>query len=144
MKLADYLEYPIGFKKDDDGITIQIVGLDGAITEAKEGSEIQSAAISLFVDFAEFLLRDGVQVPEAERPKKGQPVVRLPAVVAIKVMLRNAMLQKDVSQYALAKMLGTTPQSVNQSLTLSRKATSLDTLMRALEAIGCRVSFAIE
>ena len=68
--------------------------------------------------------------------KEADLVVDIPPILALKIILRNAMVKAKVKPSALAKKLGVSPQSLNQTLSMSRKSTKFDVLFQAFEALG--------
>lgn len=74
-------------------------------------------------------------------PEKGQRTLKVPFVVAMKVMLWSAMNERGITRAELARRLGVIPQSVVQLFSLSRKTANMDTLVQAFEAIGMTVEF---
>lgn len=78
-------------------------------------------------------------VPEPSVPAPGQRVVEVPPLVALKIVLHNAMLAQGVSQVRLASVLRTDPKSVRRLLDLDHKS-RLEHLEAALAALGYSVS----
>lgn len=64
--------------------------------------------------------------------------VTLPALVALKIELHNAMLAEDVRKAELGRRLGLHPAQVDRLLSLGH-ASRLDQLELALQAVGRRV-----
>jgi antitoxin HicB len=145
MKLSDYRVYPVtAIDGDGNGIyTISIDGIPGATTEARE-NKIDEWALAAFVDISEARLQRHQIVPAAPRPKEGQRTLTVPVVTAMKVMLWSAMNERGITRAELARRLGVIPQSVVQLFSLSRKNSSVETLVRAFEAIGMTVEFTAE
>ena len=129
---------------DDGAWTIEVDGVDGVISEAKTEDAIQEWALDAFIGCAEVQLQRRMVIKPAPLPKSGQRVLIVPVVTALKVMLRSAMNERGISRSELARRMGTTSQSVVQSLALSKKATSIETLFKAFEATGMTVEVTAE
>ena len=63
-------------------------------------------------------------------------MIDLPFVMTMKLVIRNLMLEKGVSQKALASKVGCSAQLVSQSLDLARTRTSVDALLKYLDVLG--------
>lgn len=74
-------------------------------------------------------------VPAPSKPKRGQPVVTLPASLCAKILLLNEMLRQKVPPAELARRIGTTRQEVNR-LTDLRHTSKIDRIDAALLALG--------
>ena len=68
-------------------------------------------ALSAYVD-------DGRPIPSPSRAKRGQPVVCLPPLAALKLAIHDAMTQQKVTQTALAERLGIDARQVRRILDL--------------------------
>lgn len=145
MKLSDYRVYPLTLTDSEgDGVfTIRVEGIRGAITEATS-DQVDEMALAAIIDIAEDHLQRRMVIAPAPAPKEGQRVLSIPAITALKIMLRSAMNERGITRSELARRMGTSSQSIVQSLTLSRKGTSLDTLFKAFEAIGMNVELTAE
>lgn len=144
MKISDYRKFPYTVTPSEGAWTIELSGVDGAITEAKTEETIEEWALAVFVDMVEYYLQRRMVIHPAPEPKDGQRILVIPVVTALKVMLRSAMNERGISRSELARRMGTTSQSVVQSLALSKKATSIETLFKAFEAIGMTVEVIAE
>lgn len=92
----------------------------------------QDALVTAF-DFY-FEDRRPVPMPSAD----GEEFIDVPASVAAKVLLLNAMIATGTTPAELARRLGTRPQEVNRIVTLNH-ATKIDTIEAALKALGKRL-----
>jgi antitoxin HicB len=83
----------------------------------------------------EFYFDDRRVVPGPSKPKRGQPLVELPASVPAKALLLSEMLRQKVRPAELARRIGTTPQEVNR-LTNIRHTSKIDGIAGAMKALG--------
>lgn len=130
--------YPVKLRKDGKFILVTFPDIPEAITQGvNRVHALEMAAEALAVSM-EFYFEDHRPVPMASTPKRGQPVVELPASVAAKVLLLNEMLRQKVRPIDLARRLGTTKQEVNR-LTDLKHATKIDRIDEALRTLGKRL-----
>lgn len=145
MDVMAYAAYPARFEPSDEGgFTVLVSGIEGAITEGNSREEAFKSAVSVIADMANYYLDEKRTIPPAPERKEGEELVRLPLVMALKIAIRNEMLERSVTQRGLAKKLGVSPQLISQTLDLSRTRTSLDSLDSVARAMGMfvRVSLA--
>ncbi len=112
--------------------------MPGALTVGRDEAEaiVQAAdaLITLFVVFMD----EGEPIPPPSRPKRGQPCVVLPPLVAAKLGVYQAMRAAGLSQAALADKLGCDPRQVRRLFELDHRS-RLDQLEAALGALGKRL-----
>ena len=145
MDIRAFMAYPVRFiPSDEGGFTVVVSGVEGAISEGDTRKEAERAAIDVIADMANFYLDEKRPIPPAPQPKADEELVRIPLVMAIKIVLRNEMLSQNVSQRELARRLGVSAQLLSQTLDLARTRTSIDALDEACRALGKRLSVAVE
>ncbi|HWE85207.1 MAG TPA: type II toxin-antitoxin system HicB family antitoxin [Terracidiphilus sp.] len=130
--------YPVRFRKDGKFILVTFPDIPEAITQGDNREHALEMAKEALESAIDFYFEDKRAVPMPSRPKRGQPVVDLPASVAAKVLLLNEMLRQKVRPAELARRLGTTPQEVNR-ITNLRHATKIDRVDAAMRALGKRL-----
>lgn len=130
--------YPVRLRKDGKYILVTFPDIPEAITQGDNQEHALEMAKEALESAIDFYFEDKRAVPMPSRPKRGQPVVDLPASVAAKVLLLNEMLRQKVRPAELARRLGTTPQEVNR-LTNLRHATKIDRVDAAMRALGKRL-----
>lgn len=141
MDVIAYAAYPAKFEPaDEGGFTVLVSGIAGAITEGDSKEEAVRAAVSVIADMANFYLDEKRAIPPAPPKKPGEELVRLPLVMALKIALRNEMLERGLTQRELARRLGMSPQLLSQTLDLSRTRTSID----ALDAVAGAMGFSMQ
>lgn len=136
MKLNDYLHYPIALYKDELGMfVVTCPSVPECITQGKTEKECIDMALDALLLLASGIGEFGWVFPPSNG-EKADLVVDIPPILALKIMLRNAMLKEKVKPTALAKKLGVSPQSLSQTLSMSRRSTKFDALFQAFEALG--------
>ncbi len=107
------------------------------IPEALTGGDTREAALAeaqdALVTALDFYFEDRREIPTPSR--QGEAFVELPASVAAKVLLLNAVVQSGISNAELARMTNTRPQEITRILDLHH-ATKIDTIQKALAALG--------
>jgi antitoxin HicB len=127
--------YPVNLRKDGRFVLATFPDIPEAITQGDNRAHALEMAAEALAVSMEFYFEDNRPVPMPSAPKRGQPVVELPASVAAKVLLLNEMLRQKVRPIDLARRLGTTKQEVSR-LTDLKHATKIDRIDTALRALG--------
>ncbi len=136
MQLKDFLHYPIALQKDELGMfVVTCPSAPECITQGKTKEECIDMALDALLLLASGIGEFGWVFPPSNG-KEADLVVDIPPILALKIILRNAMVKAKVKPSALAKKLGVSPQSLNQTLSMSRKSTKFDVLFQAFEALG--------
>lgn len=145
-KLSDYLEYPLTIdgSGEDPGFTIVVDGLSGCITESPDEKGIDDWARSVFVDYADAIFHMKKTIPPAPKNRENKRTLKLPVVLALKIMLHNELNTQGISKAELARRLGTSPASIGQSLDLHRTNTNIDSLFRIFATIGIKCDILLE
>lgn len=107
------------------------------IPEALTGGDTREEALAMAQDALvtafDFYFEDRREIPPPSG--LGEAFVEVPASVAAKVLLLNAVVQSGVSNAELARMIDTRPQEVTRILDLHH-STKIDTIQKALAALG--------
>jgi len=129
--------YPAQFTPDTDigGFVVTFRDIPEAITQGETWEDAVDMAEDALAVSMEFYFEDRRPVPVPSTLRAGETGIALPASLAAKVLLLNAMLAQDVSPAELARRLGALPQTVNRIIN-PRHATKIDTIDRALQALG--------
>ncbi len=93
-------------------------------------------ALSTYVD-------DGRAIPSPSRVKRGQPVVCLPPLAALKLAIHDAMTRQRITQGTLAARLGVDGRQVRRILDLDHES-KFSQIEAALAAVGLRASVSVE
>lgn len=137
------MRYPARFEAaPEGGFVVTFRDIPEAITQGDTETEAMAMAEDVLVSAMDFYFEDRRPVPMPSRVKAGERLVDLPASVAAKVLLLNEMLAQKVTASELARRLGTRPQDVQRLTDLSH-ASKIDTIDRALHALGKRLDVAV-
>ncbi len=140
MKLSDYRRYPAVFLPDGTGgFTVNVRGLDGAITEGGSEEEAREMAYWAILDYCLALARKREIIPAAPEPRAGDRIIEIPPNIAMKFMLRNVMSVRNYRPADLAKKMDLSTQVMAQVLDFRRKGTRFETLELAFSALGAKV-----
>ena len=131
--------YPIRVTTDEEGfylVTFPDVPEAGTDARTKkhavaEAEDSLIAALGAYIE----LRRD---IPAPSRPKRGQPVVTLPPLVAAKLALYQAMREAGVTRVAVGKRLGLSEGAIRRLLELDHRS-HIGQVDAALAALGKRL-----
>jgi antitoxin HicB len=127
--------YPVNLQKDGKFIFVSFPDIPEAFTQGRDRAEALKAAQDALETAMDIYFDDRRPVPAPSKPKRGQPVVTLPASLSAKILLLNEMLRQKVPPAELARRIGTTRQEVNR-LTDLRHTSKIDRIDAALQALG--------
>lgn len=128
--------YPARFEEaPEGGFVVTFRDIPEAITQGDTEAEAMEMAADALLTSMDFYFEDRRAVPAPSDPLPGERLVHLPASVAAKVLLLNEQIAQGVSNVELARRMGTRPQEV-QRITNINHATKIDTIDRALRALG--------
>lgn len=130
------MRYPVTFEHDETGWAVFFPDIPEAMTGGETREEALAMALDALVTAFEFYFEDrrAIPVPSSE----GEDFVEVPASVAAKVLLLNEVVQRGASNAELARMIGTRQQEITRVFDLHH-ATKIDTIQRALSALGKRL-----
>ena len=134
--------YYANFDYADDGITVTFRDIPEAITCGDNEEDAITMAENCLLTAVEIYFEQEWQFPLPNKPKKGEKAIYLPDSVYSKILLHNAMLEKKVSNAALARAMNTTPTEVQRIVNIRHK-TKIDTIGKALNAIGFQLQMSI-
>ncbi|MBC3230736.1 type II toxin-antitoxin system HicB family antitoxin [Serratia fonticola] len=130
------MRYPVKFEHDETGWCVSFPDIPEALTGGDTREEALSLAQDALVTAFDFYFEDRRPVPMPSAD--GEEFIDVPASVAAKVLLLNAMIATGTTPAELARRMGTRPQEVNRIVTLNH-ATKIDTIEAALKALGKRL-----
>ena len=131
MNINRFKFYPVKIMENQDGtFTIQARNWEGAFSEAKTLEEAKKKATDLITDVINSLFNDNKLIPESVTAQEDDFVVELPLDAALKIALRNIMIEERYRKADLAKGLGIAPQRMSTFLNL-KKTTNLSFLEKA-------------
>lgn len=133
--MSNYL-YPATVESNNEGGFIaKFRDVPEAITEAWDLEELKNNARDALISAIDFYIEDRKAFPVGPTVKSGEIAIELPASVVAKVLLLNTMVQANVRPIDLARKMKVKPQEVTR-LTDIRHATKIDTIQKALRALG--------
>lgn len=133
--MSNYL-YPATVESNNEGGFIaKFRDVPEAITEAWDLEELKNNARDALISAIDFYIEDRKAFPVGSTVKSGEIAIALPASVVAKVLLLNTMVQANVRPIDLARKMKVKPQEVTR-LTDIRHATKIDTIQKALRALG--------
>ena len=132
--MSNYL-YPATVESNNEGGSCQVRDVPEAITEAWDLEELKNNARDALISAIDFYIEDRKAFPVGSTVKSGEIAIELPASVVAKVLLLNTMVQANVRPIDLARKMKVKPQEVTR-LTDIRHATKIDTIQKALRALG--------
>ncbi|HBC1013286.1 TPA: type II toxin-antitoxin system HicB family antitoxin [Escherichia coli] len=127
------MRYPVMFDCDETGCAVLFPDIPEALTGGDTREAALAEAQDALVTALDFYFEDRREIPTPSR--QGEAFVELPASVAAKVLLLNAVVQSGISNAELARMTNTRPQEITRILDLHH-ATKIDTIQKALAALG--------
>ena len=137
MNISDFLKYPARIERDADtnayAVFVKYEGGQWA-TSGETYEEALDMAFSVIYDSAEYLAGKE-PIPSSGSHEDGDVDICVPYDLALKFMLRNAMLEERWRLSDVAKKLGYSPQKVARFLNFDR-ATKLESLGEIFELIG--------
>lgn len=134
--------YPAKIEPDGHGFMVSFRDIPEALTSGSSQEEAIAMAADALATAMDFYFEDQRPVPMPSRRERGETGIALPASLFAKVLLLNTMLEQQVTPAVLARKLHTTPQTVNRIVDL-RHATKIDTIDRALGALGKRLELRV-
>lgn len=127
--------YPARLIPERTGFAVKFRDIPEALTCGSTREEAIDMARDALATAMDFYFEDKRVVPLPSVPRRGDVLIDLPASVAAKVLLLNAMLAKKVTAAELARRLHTRRQEINRVIDL-RHTTKIDTIEAALAALG--------
>ena len=138
MNSSIRLAWPVDLQPQPDGsVLVTFPDIPEALTEGSTRAEALSQAEDCLIAALGGYINNRQDIPPPT-PKRGREVVALPALVAGKVALYCAMRAQDLSNTALAHLLGTTEGTVRRLLNLDHRS-HIGQIETALRSLGKRL-----
>ena len=137
MGHAMRLAYPVKLDVEDGTVLVSFSDIPEALTEGADEAEALSEAVDCLVAALGGYVAGRRDIPRAS-PARGRPVVELPALVAAKVALYQAMREQKVTNVALAKRLELSEGAVRRLVDLDHRS-HIEQVATALEELGKRL-----
>ena len=136
--------YPADLRKYGRGtVGLFFPDVPEAVTVGKAKTEVLDHAADALVVALSAYVDDGRPIPSPSRAKRGQPVVCLPPLAALKLAIHDAMTQQRITQTALAERLGIDGRQVRRILDLDHES-KFSQIEAALALLGLRASVSVE
>ncbi|MCE0464885.1 type II toxin-antitoxin system HicB family antitoxin [Pseudomonas uvaldensis] len=136
-------DFAIRFEQDATGVAVFCRDLpelnsfgDDIEHAVREAMDAIGTTLSLYVDQRR-------AIPSASDPQEGEHVVHLPAVTVAKIVLWNAMMERDMRKADLCRLLGIA-QTQGDRLVDFLHTSKMEALENALAALGKRLSVSVE
>lgn len=126
----------------EGGFTVTFPDIPEAITQGDTEAEAAVMAEDALVTALSFYADGGEVLPQPS-PAHGRPLAYVPPLVAAKLALHDAMAVADVSNVALARLLGTDEKAVRRLRDPLHKS-GIDQVDAALRALGKRIGVTVE
>lgn len=127
--------YPVRVVEDSGFQVYNFRDLPEAIGQADSKEELQADAIETLEMVLTDYMEEGLRIPPASQPKKGEIIIDLPLTLVGKVILHNAMIDGRYRPIDLARALDL-PTSEIARITNPKRKTKIDTLASAVQVTG--------
>jgi antitoxin HicB len=137
------LSYPVKLELDTNN-TYQVTFPDipEAVSVGDDKDEALLNALDALESAIEIYFDEKREIPAPSKPKKGQAVVTLPALVVSKVLLANEMMRQGIRKSELARRLDVHMPQVDRLLD-PRHSSKLDAIEAAFNTLGKRLEVSI-
>ena len=133
------LSYPIVMKPDDNGtLLVTFPDVPEAITVGDNEEDAKVQALDALEAAFEIYFAEKRSIPMPSTPRRGQPVVTLPALVTAKVLLASEMLRQNVRKAELARRLSVNQVQVDRLLNFSHSS-KIEMVESAFAVLGKRL-----
>ena len=137
------MEYPVTLRPDDnDTILVTFPDVDGAVTFGATIAEALARAPEALATILEAYIKDRRPIPPPSS-RRSKYRVTVPALVAAKIALYEAMRGAKVGKAELGRRLDWHPPQVDRLLAMTH-GSKLDQLEAAFRALGKRLVVAVE
>lgn len=120
---------------EEGGYVVTFRDIPEAITQGDDEVEALAMAADALVTAMDFYFEDRRAVPAPSPAKEGDRLVALPLSLSAKILLLNAMIERNMRPADLARLMEIRPQEVARVLDLSHN-TKIDTVAAAMAALG--------
>lgn len=131
--------YPMVVGQEEGQFTMSFPLFEESHSWTPDEDQVYEMGLDCILVTIDRRIRDKEDIPKPRRVKRGEVGVSLPAVVATKVALYQAMRDQKVSNVELAKRLDVTELIVRRMLEIFR-STKMEKLEKALAELGKKVA----
>lgn len=114
-----------------------------AVTVGKSRAEAVDHGPDALVVALSGYMEEGKRIPVPSRIRRGEVMICLPPLAALKLAIHDAMIRLGITQTALAERLGMDARQVRRILDLDHES-KFSQIEAALAALGLRVSINVE
>lgn len=141
--MTQKLAWSVELRRQEDGtVLVTFPDIPEALTDAPTEAEALSQAQDCLLAALGGYVGDRRAIPRPS-PARGRALIALPALVAAKIALYDAMLVQGVSNTALAKRLGLSEGAVRRLIDLDHRS-HIGQVETALRALGQRLTVATQ
>lgn len=137
------MNFRIALTRDDNGtIMVTFPDFPEAVTYGDDEDEARLRAVDALETAIEARIADREDIPAPTRPKKGESIIALPTLMALKVELYREMRAQKVTKAHLAQLLRWHAPQVDRLLDVHHHS-RLDQMDAAFAALRKRISVKI-
>lgn len=128
--------YPATLTRDDNGeVLVDFPDIPWAHSAGEDEETALLNAVDGLIAAFDTCMERREAIPEPSAPASGQPIVVIPAVIAGKAALHNAMLSAGIRKAELARRMNIAPTLADRLLSL-RHHSRIEQIETALAAMG--------
>ena len=136
--------FPAKFLPEPGGqFSIQFVDLPEAITSGDSRQDGIVQAVDCLEEAIAARIADGREIPVPSAPRRGQVMISLPADMAAKAALYQAIRDTGISSQALARQLRIDQRQIQRMLD-PRHQTTMPRISKALAALGHKLVISVD
>jgi len=137
------LSYPVKLELDTNNTyLVTFPDIPEATSVGDDEDEALLNALDALESAIEIYFDEKREVPAPSKPKKGQPVVTLPALVVSKILLANEMIRQGIRKSELARRLDVHMPQIDRLLD-PRHSSKLDAIEAAFSKLGKRLDISV-
>jgi antitoxin HicB len=137
------LSYPVKMELDtNNAYLVTFPDIPEAVSVGDDKDEALLNALDALESAIEIYFDEKREIPVPSKPRKGQSVVTLPALVVSKVLLANEMIRQGIRKSELARRLDVHMPQVDRLLD-PRHSSRLDAIEAAFNKLGKRLEVSI-
>ena len=136
--------YPAVFTPDEDdgGFVVTFPDVPQALTQGDTVGECLAEAVDCLEEAIAAYISEGLEIPAPSKVTKGQHLIRLPGLMALKAALHMAIQESHSSNTVLSRQLNVNEKEVRRWRD-PHHGTKLPTMERALSVLGKQVEIRV-
>jgi antitoxin HicB len=129
--------YPARLTPDSEtgGYVVTFRDVRGAVTQGDDLASALAEAQDCLDEAIAGCIARGEELPTASRPRKGERLIVLPAMMAAKASLYLAIRSTEISNVKLARLMGCDEKEIRRMLS-PRHQTKISRIQEALRLLG--------